>query len=69
MRAETTQKADRGWRRIELRQFVFLNRLPVARGRRVDGGRLEDRGSDAIQQRSINDVAGERRMKVINSAR
>src|SRR5579863_2754327 len=69
MRAETTQETDRGWRRIELRQLVFLNCLPVARGRRVNGGRLEDRGSDTVRQQSINDVAGERRMNVKNSAR
>ncbi len=64
MRAETTQEADRGGRGIKLRQLVFLNRLPVARRRRVYGGRLEDRGGDAVRQRAINNVAEEGRMNI-----
>lgn len=59
VRAETTQEADRRGCRIELRQLVFLDRLPVPRRRRVDGGRLEDCGGDTVRQWAINDVTAE----------
>ena len=64
MRAETTQETNRGGGGIELRQLVFLDHLPVAGGRRIDRGRLEDRGGNAIRQGTVNDVAGEERMNM-----
>ena len=59
LRAETTQEADRRGRRIELRQLVFVDRLPVPRRRRVDGCRLEDRGGGTVCQGPINDITAE----------
>ena len=57
VRAEPPQEADRGRRAVELREAVFLDGLPVARGRRVDGGRFEDGGGDAVEERPVDDVA------------
>lgn len=59
LRAETTQEADRRGRRIELRQLVFVDCLPVPRRRGVDGSRLEDRGGGTVCQWPINDITAE----------
>lgn len=69
LRAETTQEADRRGRRIELCQLVLVDNLPVPRRRRVDGGRLEDRGGGTVYQWPINDITAEVCEKIIKKAK
>jgi hypothetical protein len=46
--AETTKESDGGGSRVELGELVSLDGLPVPGGCRVDWGRLEDGGGDAV---------------------
>ena len=55
--AETTEQAHRGRGGVEVRELVRVDRLPEARGGRVDGCRLEDEGSDTVRERAVHEVA------------
>jgi len=52
-----TEQTDNSGCRVELREFMLFDRLPVARGSRVDGGRFEDCGGDTVGERAVDDVA------------
>ena len=56
MRAKTTQEADGSWCRVKLRQFAIVHSLPVTRRRGVDGGRFKNGSSDAVCERTINNI-------------
>ena len=56
--AQTPQETDGGRGRVELGELVLLDGFPVARGGRVDGGRLEDSRGNTESERSVDDVAG-----------
>ena len=51
---------DGGGGGVELGDLVLLDGLPVARRGRVNGGRFEDSGADAVEKGSVDDVTDER---------
>jgi hypothetical protein len=57
--AETAEEADGGGSGVEVGNLVLLDGLPVAGGGRVNWGRFEDGGGDAVEERSVDDVTNE----------
>jgi hypothetical protein len=57
--AQTPEKTDGSWCRVELGELVLLNGFPVSRGGGVYRSRLEHGGSDTKSERSVDDVPGE----------
>lgn len=57
--AEAAEETDGGGGGVELGEFVFLDGLPVAGGRGVDGGGFEDGGGDAVGEGAVDDIPGE----------
>ena len=57
---KTTEETDGGGGGVELGDLVLLDGLPVARRGRVNGGRFEDSGADAVEKGSVDDVTDER---------
>jgi hypothetical protein len=55
--AEPAEEADGGGRSVEVRDLVAVDRLPEAGRCRVDWGRLEDGGGNAVGERTVDDVA------------
>ncbi len=53
---KAAKQTDGSRRRVELGDAVLLNCLPIARGSRVDGSRLENGRSHAVRKGTVDDV-------------
>lgn len=53
---QASKQADGGRRGVELGDAVLLDGLPVARGSRVDGRRLENGRRYTVRKGTINDI-------------
>lgn len=56
VRPQASKKTNGGGSRIELREFVLFNSLPVSGRAGIDRGRFKDGGGDAVGQRPVDDV-------------
>ena len=54
--SETTEQTDSRWRRVEVRQLMLRDSLPITGRSRVDGGRLENGGSDTVCKGAVHEI-------------